>query len=139
MEFVFDRTWADVVHGNEKGCYGASDLNRVETAVEQLQALAKKIDVALSLQTKTDWAFSNEFSRDTWPTKPQMDRYLENVRQVCGSCGVQAQLPESMWLLDWEGANQIEEALYLTWQRIENILQTYRYSGEVFSGEENIV
>lgn len=138
-ELIFDRTREDVLQGNEKGHYGEKDLNRVELAVEQLQGQARKLDVLLSLQTKTDWEFPNAFSGDRWPTKPQMARYLQNVMQLRDSCGVYAPLPTSMERLDWVGANQIEKALHLTWKRIESILQAYRFSGDLFAGEENIL
>ena len=45
-------------------------------------------------------------------------------------------LPETMENLTVDGANNIEKALLLAYPRIENALQIFRYSGEVFAGEE---
>ena len=39
MQFITDRTHADVLLGNEKGIYSYEDLNRVERAVAQLSAM----------------------------------------------------------------------------------------------------
>lgn len=139
MELITDRTQTDVLLQTSKGRYGADDLNRVEHAVQTLQRLAQQADVHPGLITKTDWAFTQVFSSEQWPTEPQMQRYLANVRLICTACGVQAQLPQTMAQLSWEDANRIESALEAVHTRIENILQAFRFSGEVFAGEENIL
>lgn len=138
-ELIFDRTRVDVVQGTEKGFYGSNDLNRVEGAVAQLLEQAKALDIYLPLVTKTDWALTDTFSQDSWPTKQQMARYLGNVSRLCAACGVQMPLPATMENLNWEGANQIERALYEINRRITAGVQTFRFSGEVFAGEENII
>lgn len=138
-ELVFDRTQEDVLLGTEKGCYGPADLNRVETAVEQIQQQALALDIHLQLSTKTDWKYTDRISPDTWPTQKQMQRYLQNVAALCSACSVQASLPATMEKLDWDGANRIEAALHRARWQIYYALQIYRYSGEVFAGEENIL
>ena len=139
MELITDRTQADVLLQTAKGRYGAEDLNRVERAVQALQRLAQQTDIHPGLVTKTDWAFTNVFSPEQWPTELQMQRYLENVRKLCTAFGIPAQLPQTMGQLSWEDANRIEYALEQVYMRIENILQAFRFSGEVFAGEENIL
>ena len=138
-ELIFDRTQADVLSKTEKGYYGSKDLNRVENTVAQLQELAKQLGVQLQLETKTDWVLTDTFSQESWPTKRQMRRYLSNVAQLCAACGIQMPLPTTMEGLDWVGANQIEEALHHTGQRIKTVTQTFHFSGELFAGEENIL
>ena len=137
MELVTDRTKSDVLLGTEKGRYGASDLNRVESAVAELAVLAKKLGVSKHFDVKTDWGMPGEFSAAQWPTKKQMARYLNNVWQLCNAVDLAVNLPLSMEHLTWNGANQIEEALSLVYERIQNILKIFRYSGEFFAGEEN--
>lgn len=137
MQLVYDRTQADVLLGTDKGRYGAQDLNRVEQAVEELCTFAAKLDLGKSLKTKTDWMLPRMFSPETWPTKNQMARYLMNVQRLCDVVTVEAKLPSSMERLTWESANAIEWALQLVYNRIQLILQTFRYSGEFFAGEEN--
>lgn len=137
MEFVTDRTKSDVLLGTEKGLYGFSDLNRVESAVAELALLAKKLGVSKQFDVKTDWGMPGEFSAAQWPTKKQMARYLGNVRSLCESVELAANIPVSMEHLTWGGANQIEQALLLVYERIQNILKILRYSGEFFAGEEN--
>lgn len=139
MDLITDRTEADVLLGNEKGRYGYADLNRVEAAVAELCALAKKLDIHQNLTVKTDWAAPDLFSVRDWPTESQMHRYLENIRSVCAALGTVPVLPQTMEKLDWQGANQIEQALQTAHLRLQSVLQTYHYSGECYAGEENIL
>ncbi len=137
MEFVTDRTKSDVLLGAEKGMYGVADLNRVECAVAELYALAKRLGISRQIEVKTDWGFPGEFSAAQWPTKKQMSRYINNVQVLCEAVELAANLPTSMEHLTWNGANQIEKALSLVYERIQRIPKTFRYSGEIFAGEEN--
>ena len=137
MEFVTDRTETDVLLKTQKGCYGIQDLNRVEETVEQLCALAARLDIHPGLTVKTDWGLPGVFSPAQWATQEQMERYLDNVRRLCEAVEMKAGLPVSMEQLTWEGANQIEQALLSVYSRIQNILQTFQFSGEFFAGEED--
>ena len=139
MNLITDRTKSDVLLRTEKGLYGSVDLNRVETAVAELIALAKALDVNCDLKVKTDWGLPEEFSTESWSTKGQMERYLSNVNRLCQAMELEADIPSSMKHLTWEGANQIEQALELVYVRIQTILQVFQFSGEIFAGEENYI
>lgn len=137
MELIYDRTEADVLLRNAKGQYNAEDLNRVEQAVGELILLATQLDMDISLTVKTDWAIPGAFSASRWPTESQMQRYLCNVVALCDAFTLpHSGVPDTMRKLTWEGANAIEEALWSVHERIQGILQTYQYSGELFAGEE---
>lgn len=136
MQLITDRVEADVLLGNEKGHYGSSDLNRVEAFAEALLQQLPQLDIHLALETKTDWTLRDSFSPDTWPVKSQMRRYLGNVRTLCECLQLAPALPERMEKLTHIGANQIEKALLDVQSRIEGVCSTYRFSGEVFAGEE---
>ena len=137
MQWITDRTQEDVRLGTEKGTYGAKDLNRVEQAVRELCVLARKLDVFCALQTKTDWELPCLFSADQWPTEGQMQRYLSNVHRLCEALALKVPLPQTMQKLNWQGANQIEQALETAYARVESILRNFQFSGELFAGEEN--
>ena len=136
IQLVFDRTEADVLIGNKKGHYGPEDLNRVESAVAELQEMIKQLDMYPELTVKTDWTAPGTFSADSWPVESQVQRYLENVKILSRALGLSPALPERMHRLDWQGANQIEYALQQVYARVQSILKTYEYSGERFAGEE---
>lgn len=137
MNLITDRTKYDMLLGTEKGHYGIADLNRVEKAVEELSALVVQLGVRYSPEVKTDWSLPGAFSAESWPTQRQMQRYLQNVKDLCAAAEVFADFPASMARLTWTGANQIEQALAAVAKRIEMILQIFQFSGELFAGEEN--
>ncbi len=137
MRLITDRTASDVLLKTEKGHYGAADLNRVEGTVDALLQLAKALDIQGQWEVKTDWGLPEGFSPQTWVTAGQMERYLGNVERLCRAVELAAELPESMTYLTYQGANQIEQALCLAEKRIFDILDTFRFSGELFAGEEN--
>lgn len=136
MEFVTDRTEADVLLGTEKGTYQNTDLNRVEGAVAEISAQFQSLGISLELIIKTDWSHPGDFSVETWATESQMRRYLGNVSAVQKLFPSGTRLPVSMSDLNWEGANNIEKALKAAVERIAAIRQGYRYSGEFYAGEE---
>ncbi len=139
MQLVTDRTQADVLMGTEKGHYGPKDLNRVEQVVAELASVAKDLDIPGEFVVKTDWALPEEFLRDNWPTATQMQRYLDNIYRLCNAVALAKDLPVSMENLTWEGANQIERSLEQAYIRIQSILQTFQFSGEIFAGEESFI
>lgn len=136
MELITDRTESDVLLGNKKGVYGIEDLNRVESAVRELVSLFSSLDINLSLDTKTDWALPGDFSISQWPVESQMNRYLENIAAIKNAFSLSVQLPASMNRLTWVYANNIEKILQQAFDRSWNIIQSFRYSGEFFAGEE---
>lgn len=136
MDLIIDRTESDALLGNEKGVYSYTDLNRVEEAVKDIAEKITALGFALKLQTKTDWAPPGNFSVSAWPVESQMLRYLRNVGEVKRVFLIETPLPDSMEKLDWNGANNIESVLMAAFGRIEGIKQSYRYSGEIFAGED---
>jgi hypothetical protein len=137
MQLVTDRTEADMLLQNEKGTYNFQDLNRVESAVQELLTQLPKIGARVELEVKTDWGLPGDFSEDTWPTFHQMKRYLQNVKTLCDFCSLQIpNMPATMEDLTFDGANAIEEALEEVYKHISSIVRCLRYSGEFYAGEE---
>ena len=137
MELITDRTEADVLLANEKGRYRYSDLNRVEQAVAELCTLAVQLDIYPKLTTKIDWGLPGAFSSDSWPTEEQMIRYLGNIHALCNCFSLDVALPSTMAHLTYQSANDIENALLSAYLRVQGILNTYHFSGEIYAGEEN--
>lgn len=130
MDFITDRTSSAV--------YGYQDLNRVESAVESIGRECAKMGIDYSPVTKTDWALPENFTPESWPVHSQMVRYLDNVNRIKKIFYCTVQLPTSMERLTWASANNIEKVLKIAMERIEGIKESYRYSGEIFAGEELI-
>lgn len=138
MDLVTDRTEYDVTLGNTKGVYSYADLNRVENAVKLAADEAAAMGYNVHLKTKTDWGLPADFSTEEWPVESQMERYLNNVAVLKKTFLVSTEIPRSMDRLTWAGANNIEKVLETALLRIAGIKQNYRYSGEIFAGEETL-
>lgn len=136
MDLITDRTESDALLGNEKGTYSYTDLNRVEAAVSEIAALFPVLGTSLVLTTKTNWGLPGAFLSAEWPVTSQMQRYLGNVVAIKNNFGIPVQLPATMAKLTWSGANNIEKVLQMAMTRATNTIQTFRYSGEIYSGEE---
>lgn len=145
-----------------KGAYNATDLNRVESAVEfvndylddmqsNLDAYREEQFVAadalwrvpfeypLELEIKKGWVVSD------LPTESELERYLSNVSVVTDKIPIDKDLPTTMQDLAIAGANEIERALLAeyaagqeyesnTKRLIENTAKSFVYSGEIYGG-----
>lgn len=134
--FITDRTEMDALLGNEKGVYSFEDLNRVESAVKDIAAEFPSLGIYADVTTKTDWRLPGDFSASEYPVYSQMRRYLYNIQRIKEMLLIPVSLPASMDNLTWEGANNIEKVLQIAFERIEGIKQAWKYSGEIFAGEE---
>lgn len=128
MELITNRT--------PNAVYEYTDLNRVESAVAELASMFQELGIAPNMEIKTDWDFPQNFSVESWPVQSQMVRYLSNVERIKALFPNSVRLPTSMDSLTWTGANNIEKILQIAFDRISGIKKTYRYSGELFAGEE---
>lgn len=118
-----------------KGAYNFTDLNRVGAAVfylkERLHDIAGELpDVA----AKRDWTEADI------PTLGDMATYLADVAAIRAE--VEDAMPEDtpdipadMNGLTYSEANDIEENLWIVNELIMNIMQSWRYAGELYAGE----
>lgn len=140
MNLITDRTASDVEYAKAhkgdyedlKGSYNASDLNRVESAVQELQEKLKEVGIVHNLTVKTDWTLSD------YPTESDMIRYLSNVALIRASYvlpGITPNVPDNMRYLTYDEANDIETILLTIEDAIEKVKASQFYSGELESGE----
>lgn len=115
-----------------KGAYNASDLNRVQEAMEYLAGIFSSYGYTAALQAMPTWAVGDI------PNEDQMEEYLANVatlRAVLAVLPTTPATPESMELLTYVEANSIEQILVDINQLLENMAASWFYSGEVYCGE----
>lgn len=148
-----------------KGMYNYTDLNRVETAVDyvadelvqadtDIRQYASDLGVAwddifavpydpadYSLTVKTDWAVTNI------PSATQMARYISNLKLIQAAIpdSSNAWIPDSMNMINWENANDIEKLLIDVHTAVALLVEVKKglirsalavwYSGEIYSGE----
>lgn len=145
-----------------RGAYNAGDMNRVESAVDFLQAYLNGVQAALDayraervvaadafwnvpwdaidLVIKKDWAIEDI------PSESDLARYLANVDAVTNAIAIAKRLPTNMAFLDYNGANEIERVLRAEYDEgvayetnakrlIDNTCAVFNYSGEFYGGE----
>lgn len=123
--FVYDRTLEDVKARNEKGTYNATDLNRVQSACDEIAAALTAAGIPVSISwTRSSWATSYI------PTEAEMTEYLENIGKIKAALPNTAPAPPaSMAYLNYEGANKIERMLYEVETLLNNMLSIYPRAG----------
>lgn len=117
---------------NLKGYYNASDMNRVDAAVEYLRNRFLGQGYAPQVTTQTDR------TDEGLPAEPDFITYLANVRNLRSQLAVKPTtpaLPTTMRGLDYQGANAIEQVLKDLDELLTNAALAWCYSGEVFAGE----
>ena len=93
-----------------KGTYNAADLNRVSACMEYLRELLEGLGYSVPgyAQQGITWTDSST------PTAGQLAQYLANVqalRDVIAEAQFSADLPQSMVVLTYVGANAVEQIL----------------------------
>ena len=139
VNLVTDRTQADVQERNAKGTYNASDINRVNDAVEEVAAAAVQMLTDLeayreSMGVADDPIFqpytaedvvvntpSSPWERQDIPYPAQMTQYLANITTLRGLLPITGpEVPADMVRLTFQEANAIEEILLLVSQAIQD-------------------
>ena len=127
--FMSKEEFADWLSGM-KGAYNASDLNRVEKAVDYVSDRLKTVGWYIAPIVKLDWQISD------YPSASEMQRYLDNIRLVRSTLPVGIpQVPNDMNKLTYTEANTIEQILELVDAAITNIMENIYYCGEIICGE----
>lgn len=113
-----------------KGAYKASDLNRVNAAMDYLVGRLKSRGINVELGQRVVWGDGDA------PKPEQLNAHLANVAVIRGS--LRAALPEIPADMNdgltIEEANNIEVVLVTIEQFITNMLATYRHCGVAVSG-----
>ena len=91
-----------------RGAYNATDLNRVNEAMEYLAGVFASYGYAVSLRPVPEWLYTDV------PTKQDMEAYLYNLSSLRGVLSLLPTTPEapvSMELLTYVTSNNIEKIL----------------------------
>ena len=115
-----------------KGAYNVSDLVRIGTVLNWLASQLNKYGFSISLRVKTTWEY------DDIPTLQDLNAYTELMQIIRGSVTVFSDTPDtpatmnSLYYLD---ANAIEEFLTDVDLLLKNLVLSWFFSGEIYSGE----
>lgn len=140
MNLIFDRTAEDVRTAREqrgkvltpfKGCYNATDMNRVEAAVKALAAELNSAGYAVTVNPVT-YAESDIIRRSDFAA------YLANVQTLRDAIAVRAstpELPAADAKLDYVGANNIEKILADLDELLGWMTYSRKYCGTFAAGQ----
>lgn len=133
LNLITDRSEADVANGSDKGYYNATDLARVEAAVDYVANRLRSLGYAVEVSPKKEWVMKDI------PTVSQMARYLHNITTLRATLPVLSATPEApadMEGLTWSEANNIEQILKDIDHLVTNMTAAWLCSGEIYSGED---
>lgn len=132
LTLITDRTAEDVANKTAKGFYNASDLNRVEAAVQYVAERFAAQGYTVAVSPKTDWLASDI------PTASELETYRQNIATLRGLIAVMKstpETPETMRFLDYIKANDIERILLDLDTLLTNAALAWYQSGEIYAGE----
>lgn len=117
-----------------RGCYNASDMNRVGAAVRYVANRLNAEGYGAYVDPKTDWQMEDIVRQSDW------DKYLDEVRHLRRKLTLMRttpQITDGMYsgLKSYAEANEIERILVDLDIAITCIIRNYIFSGEVFAGE----
>lgn len=115
-----------------KGAYNATDLNRVEQAVNYVAGRLNAAGYPVTVSTPRGWTESDI------PTKAQLDVYIADVAALRAVLPVPTgtpETPEDMDKLTYTEANDIESIILIVDTLLDNMMQSWFYSGDLYSGE----
>lgn len=115
--------------------YNVSDLNRVETAVSAIAEFMNLIGYTVVVMKRpAEWVITE------FPTDVEMSRYLNNLVNIRNQLNKKSlRLPNTMKMLTYEDANDIERLLKEANEVITNITSTYRRTGVTICGEGQFI
>lgn len=114
-----------------KGAYNASDLNRVQAAMEYSADRLREYGYSVTLQPAPEW------TRNDIPPQEQMAIYLDNLATLRGVLTVPQTTPEGptdMEDLMWQDANDIERILADIDRLLDNMAAAWRHCGAAVCG-----
>ena len=136
-ELIYDRTQLDVTYALNnpsstsflKGAYNYTDLNRIEEWCEYIAQQLNLYHYYVEIETKTDWTMED------FPTKAEMKRIRDNVELLKEAFIAFTAVPDDLEKMTFEKANNLEKVIYELKTLINNMIESFYYSGEIYSGE----
>jgi len=112
-----------------KGCLNVSDINRIENNIKYLSNKLNELGYSNNTYTKV-------WSRTGLPNQQDIDRIINNVKElITAFCQQQSapNIPDR--LVDYNDINAIEKNLSLIKELIDYMVNSYKVSGALQSGQ----
>lgn len=115
-----------------KGAYNYTDLNRVGWYMQHLRDLLYQCGIFPRITEKADW------EEGDYNNAAALEYYLSDVQALRSAIAVSSEtpeVPESLFQLTWDSANDIEQILLDVEELISNMMQAWYYAGDLYAGE----
>ena len=137
--WVFYRTVNDILNDTDRNYINYTDLNRIESRMQELTEQLNQYKYTNNIETKTDWVKQESTEEITnFPLKTQIDRIRNNLQILIQSYYTYPStpnLPDTFENLDIYKINDVEKILYDLHIIIKSIENTFIYCGTVECGE----
>lgn len=114
-----------------RGCYNASDMNRVGAAMEYIDRRMTTEGYPAYVHPVTDWQMEDKIRVSDWR------HYLDDMRKIRAAMPMDApEVADRLYAkIDYQGANDIEQIIVNANETLGRIVKDYIYAGEIFAGE----
>ena len=135
--WLFYRTVNDILNDTDRNYINYTDLNRIETRMQELTEELNKYKYVNHINTKTDWKkqiSTNDL--DNIPLKSQLDRIKNNLNILVNSYYIYSStpnLPDTLENLNIYKINDIEKILYDINVLIKYMIQSFIYVGNDYN------
>ena len=139
---IFDRTQADVEYAKQqlalgnnnveyKGCFNATDINRIENNIQYLSDRLNELYYYNNLVTEDSW------TKESTVYANHISRIINNVSVLMSAYHTPNSADKSPeTLLTYEQANALERNIFLIKVMLDNMVALFRECGTFWCGEE---
>ena len=117
----------------KKAFFNYSDMNRLEANAKYLSDLLAEIGYNLPYTITKTWTLQDipKFSQ-----LEKIRKYVEDVIKIIPLNNNTIVFPSTLNKMNYVVLNNLEKAMYVLTANIKSIKTAYKYSGEIYSGEE---
>lgn len=137
--WLFYRTVNDILNDTDRNYINFTDLNRIETRMQELTTELNKYKYISHINTKTNWQKQTSTNEITnIPLKTHLERIRNNLKLLIKyyyTYSTTPELPNTLENLTIYKANDVEKILYDLHLIINSMKNTFIYCGTVECGE----
>lgn len=131
--WVFNRTVVDIEKRTKKAFFNYLDMNRLEKNAEYLSTLLADVGYTMPYTKIKTWTIQDI---PTYSSLEKIRKYVESVIEIIPLSDDTIVFPNTLNKMNYVVLNNLEKAMCILTQNIKRIKTAYKYSGELYSGEE---
>lgn len=132
--WIYDRTSKDIEQRTAKAFFNYSDMNRLEKNAEYLSELLVENGYTSMIYSRTKTWDLQDIPRISHLEK--IRGFVEKVIEIIPLNDKSINFPTTLNNMNYVMLNNLEKAMYVLSKSIKRMKKAYKYSGELYSGEE---